>query len=226
MLPSPASSLSFPSPLERREADPYARCDRQRPACNESHEPAQERPEPVATCAFIEEERRRGDPTGLLYALGPRERESRSGWRSGWRRWSTISTWTVPLSRRGQRWERSAAKPRRAFAAAAANPSISPQARGAVAAGNPFRRQGRGAGGVGAPLPALRNARRRQRRALRWVTLSPWRSAVTLRQCTRASRIMKLTRVGETPSSWRCPSVARRAGGTSRRRSGCAWAAR
>ena len=58
------------------------------------------------------------------------------------------------------------------------------------------------------------------------VTLSPWRSAVTLRQCTRASRIMKLTRVGETPSSWRCPSVARRAGGTSRRRSGCAWAAR
>lgn len=74
MLPSPASSLSFPSPLERREADPYARCDRQQPACNESHEPAQERPEPVATCAFIEEERRRGDPTGLLYALGPRER--------------------------------------------------------------------------------------------------------------------------------------------------------
>ncbi|MCR3834316.1 hypothetical protein K3Z97_24170, partial [Pseudomonas aeruginosa] len=74
MLPSPASSLSFPSPLERREADPYARCDRHRPACNESHEPAQERPEPVATCAFIEEERRRGDPTGLLYALGPRER--------------------------------------------------------------------------------------------------------------------------------------------------------
>ena len=68
MLPSPASSLSFPSPLERREVDPYARCDRQRPACNESHEPAQERPEPVATCAFIEEERRRGDPTGLLYA--------------------------------------------------------------------------------------------------------------------------------------------------------------
>ncbi len=124
MLPSPASSLSFPSPLERREADPYARCDRQRPACNESHEPAQERPEPVATCAFIEEERRRGDPTGLLYALGPRSGESRSGWRSGWRRWSTISTWTVPLSRRGQRWERSAAKPRRAFAAAAANPSI------------------------------------------------------------------------------------------------------
>ena len=46
------------------------------PACNESHEPAQERPEPVATCAFIEEERR-GDPTGLLYALGPRSGESR-----------------------------------------------------------------------------------------------------------------------------------------------------
>ncbi|OVZ68832.1 hypothetical protein CDO43_22030, partial [Pseudomonas aeruginosa] len=47
MLPSPASSLSFPSPLERREVDPYARCDRQRPACNESHEPAAGRPRPV-----------------------------------------------------------------------------------------------------------------------------------------------------------------------------------
>ena len=140
-------------------------------------------------------------PRACFTPLGRGSGESRSGWRSGWRRWSTISTWTVPLSRRGQRWERSAAKPRGPLPLLRPTLRFSPQARGAVAAGNPFRRQGRGAGGVGAPLPALRNARRRQRRALRWVTLSPWRSAVTLRQCTRASRIMKLTRVGETPSS-------------------------
>lgn len=201
MLPSPASSLSFPSPLERREADPYARCDRQRPACNESHEPAQERPEPVATCAFIEEERRRGDPTGLLYALGPRERGEPE----------RVAEWLAALVHHFY-LDGPVEPPRPTLGKALRNragplpllrPTLrfSPQARGAVAAGNPFRRQGRGAGGVGAPLPALRNARRRQRRALRWVTLSPWRSAVTLRQCTRASRIMKLTRVGETPSS-------------------------
>lgn len=63
-------------------------------------------------------------PRACFTPLGRGSGESRSGWRSGWRRWSTISTWTVPLSRRGQRWERRAAKPRRAFAAAAANPSI------------------------------------------------------------------------------------------------------
>ncbi len=201
MLPSPASSLSFPSPSSaaRLIHMPAAtgsglratsRTSRRRSVLNLSR-PAHSSRRSAGVAI----------PRACFTPLGRGSGESRSGWRSGWRRWSTISTWTVPLSRRGQRWERRAAKPRRAFAAAAANLRFSPQARGAVAAGNPFRRQGRGAGGVGAPLPALRNARRRQRRALRWVTLSPWRSAVTLRQCTRASRIMKLTRVGETPSS-------------------------
>ncbi len=39
-------------------------------------------------------------PRACFTPLGRGSGESRSGWRSGWRRWSTISTWTVPLSRR------------------------------------------------------------------------------------------------------------------------------